>query len=112
MTQYFTMINNTDTISSWRSKGLSNESIKPPTTFDNSLAPSLNYCGNKIRVKCARSCLKESNKISYTHGKIVNIYIVYELSASTSHTSDPTIKNCLFGAVTLTKNEDIERYGY
>ena len=39
---------------------------------------------------------------------MVNIYIVYELGASSSHTSDPTIKNCLFGAVTLTKNIDIQ----
>ena len=44
--------------------------------------------------------------------KIVNIYVVYELAASSSHTSDPTIKNCLFGAVTLTKNADIEKYKY
>ena len=110
--RYFTMITNTDYISSWKSKGLSAESIKPPTTSDNSLAPSLDYYGNKIRVKFARSCLKQSNKILYTHEKIVNIYIVYELGASTSHISDPTIKNCLFGAVTLTKNADIEKYKY
>ena len=44
--------------------------------------------------------------------KIVNIYIVYELGASTCHSSDLTIKNCLFGAVTLTKNADIEKYKY
>ena len=43
---------------------------------------------------------------------MVNIYIVYELSASTSNDDDPTLKNCLFGAVTLTKNADIEKYGY
>ena len=43
---------------------------------------------------------------------MVNIYIVYELSASTSHIDDPTLKNCLFGAVTLTKNADIDKYGY
>ena len=42
----------------------------------------------------------------------MNIYIVYELGASSSHDSDPTIKKCLFGAVTLTKNEDIEKYKY
>ena len=47
----------------------------------------------------------------YTN-KIVNIYIAYELAASSSHTSDPTIKKCLFGAVTLTKNADIEKYNY
>ena len=58
------------------------------------------------------SYLKQSKKISYTHGKIVNIYIVYELGASSSHVNDATLKNCLFGAVTLTKNADIDRYGY
>ena len=34
------------------------------------------------------------------------------MAASSSHGGDPTIKNCLFGAVTLTKNPDIERYKY
>ena len=53
-------------------------------------------------LKFTGSCLKQSSDI-LTHKKIVNIYIVYELVASSSHTSDPTIKNCLFGAVTLTK---------
>ena len=58
-----------------------------------------------------RSCLKQSN-ITFTHGKIVNIYIVYELRASSSHISDPTLKNCLFGTVTLTKSADIDKYKY
>ena len=42
---------------------------------------------------------------------IVSIYIVYELGASNSHNNDPTLKNCLFGTVTLTKNADIDKYG-
>ena len=29
-----------------------------------------------------------------------------------SNGSDPTLKNCLFGAVTLTKNADIDKYRY
>ena len=58
-----------------------------------------------------RSCLKQSDHI-FTHHKIVNIYIVYELAASSSHTNDPALKNCLFGAVTLSKNADIEKYKY
>ena len=109
MRKYFklnSVVGVTDYVLSWQSKRLSNESIKPPTTSDNSLTPALNYYGTKTRVKFTGSCLKQS-KISYTHGKVVNIYIVYELAASSSHTSDPTIKNCLFGAVTLTKNADI-----
>ena len=54
---------------------------------------------------------KQSDHI-FTHKKVVNIYIVYESAASSSHDSDPTIKNCLFGAVTLTKNADIKKYKY
>ena len=55
---------------------------------------------------------KTTKEYIYKHGKIVNIYIVYSLVGSSSNYSDPTIKNCLFGAVTLTKNADIEKYGY
>ena len=111
MYRYFKMITNTDYISSWKSKGLSAESIKPPTTSDNSLTPALNYYVTKTKVKFTGSCLKQL-KVSYIHGKVVNIYIVYELGASSSHINDPTLKNCLFGAATLTKNADIDKYGY
>ena len=34
------------------------------------------------------------------------------MGGSSSHNNDPTLKNCLFGAVTLTKNADIDKYGY
>ena len=39
-----------DYVLTWQSKGLSDESIKPPTTSDNSLNPELNYYGTKTRV--------------------------------------------------------------
>ena len=97
-----------DHVLSWQSKGISNESIKPPTTSDNI---KLDYYGTKIRLHFTKSCLRQSNSV-YTHGKVVNIYIVYELAASSSHDSDPTLKNCLFVAVNLTKNADIEKYKY
>ena len=42
----------------------------------------------------------------YTHGIIVNIYVVFELRVSSS--DDATLKNSLFGAVSLTKNADID----
>ena len=108
------IINVTNYILSWKSKGLSDETIKSPTTSDNSLAPTINYCYNtdKTRVTFAGSCLKQSNKLTYTHRTIVNIYIVYELGVSGSKNSDPTLKNCLFGAVTLTKNTDIDKDEY
>ena len=98
-------ITNTDYVSSWKAKVLSAKSIKPPTTSDNSLTPELNYHGTKTQVKFNGSCLQQS-KISYTHQKVVNVFIVYELGVSGSHNNDRTLKNCLFGAVTLTK------YGY
>ena len=34
------------------------------------------------------------------------------MGASSSHNNDPTLKNCLFCAVTLTKNADIDKYGH
>ena len=71
----------------------------------------IDYLCAKIRVKLNGSILRQP-KISYTHGKIVNIYIVYELGASSSQSDDSTLENCLFGAVTLTKNADIDNYGY
>ena len=50
----------------------------------------------------------QSNKLTYSYGNRVNVYIVYELGASGSNNDDPTKKNCLLGAVTLTKNADIK----
>ena len=31
---------------------------------------------------------------------------------TSKHNNDPTLKNCLLGAVTLTRNADIDKYGY
>ena len=42
----------------------------------------------------------------------IKIYIVYELGASSSYSDDSALKNSLFGAVKLTKNADIDKYGY
>ena len=51
MYRYFKKICNTEHIPSWKSKGLSDEVIKPPNKPLNSLARALSYIGNKIRVK-------------------------------------------------------------
>ena len=56
---------NTAYVSSWKSKGLSAETIKPPATSDNSLTPALSYYGTKTRVKFNGSCLQQP-KVSYT----------------------------------------------
>ena len=67
--------------------------------------------GTEKRVRFSGSCVKQ-DKITYNHGKIVNIYIVYEINKNGNTSSDPTLENCLFGAVSLTKNANIDRYQY
>ena len=113
--RYFKVVTGTNYISSLQLimfKGLSAEGIKPPITSDNSLTPELNYYDDfTVREKFSRSCLKQP-KFTYTHKTKVNIYFVSELVASTSNNNDPTLKNYLFRAVTLTKNTDIDKYGY
>ena len=54
MSKYFklsSVVGVIDRVLSWQSKGLSNESIKPPTTSNNSLNPKLSYYDTKIRVQ-------------------------------------------------------------
>ena len=87
------------------------ERINSMTVSKYSVTPFLDYYGTKTRVEFSGSCLKQ-DKIMYTHGKLVNIYIVYEVSKSINISYHPTLENCLFGAVSLTKNADIDKYGY
>ena len=110
--RYFRLIANKKYISSWKSKGLSDETITPYATSDNSLTPWIDYYSAKIRLKFNKSCLKQSNNLTYDYEHKVNVYNVYELGASSSNDSAPTLKKYLCGAVTLTRNADIENYGY
>ena len=102
MHRYF-KITNEKYISSLKSKGLSDETITPYATSDNTLTPLIHHYGTRIRLKFSKSCLKQPNKLTYDYGHRVNVYIVHELGASVSNDNDPTLKNCLFGAVILTK---------
>ena len=60
----------------------------------------------------------KQDKVTFNHGKIVNIYIVYEvikiaiISKPGSNDIYPTLQNALFGAVKLTKNADVDKCGY
>ena len=93
-------------ITEWKSKGL-NDVIKSP---DNSLAPALVSTYKGMYPKFKGSCLKQ-DKIAFNHGKIVNIYIVYDLESNLNN-FDPVLENFLFGAVKLTKNNDIDKCKY
>ena len=72
----------------------------------------IDHYGSRVRLKFDKGCLKLPNNLTYHYESKVNIYIVYELGGSSCNDSDPTVKNCLFRAVILTKNTDIEKYGY
>ena len=86
---------------------MSDESSKPPS--NKMLNPSLDYVGTKTSVKLNGNCLKQE-KITFNHGKILNIYIVYEIERSVNISSYTTLENCLFGAVKFTKHVNVDLY--
>ena len=57
VSRYFKAIANTDYVSSWKSEGLTSETITPSTTLENYLTPALSYYGTKTRVKFTGSYL-------------------------------------------------------
>ena len=75
----FKKIANSNHISAWKCNGLSNEIVKHPVTFNNSLAPAVNYISTKTQVKFDDSCLKQ-DKVTFIHKKVENIFLVYEIN--------------------------------
>ena len=73
---------------------MSDKSVKPPSMSNKMLNPLVNHVGTKARVKFNGDCLKQE-KISFDHGKIVNIYIVYKINKNFIVSSYPTLENCL-----------------
>ena len=90
---------------------MSDERINSITASNYSITPELSYYGSKIRVKFNGSCLKQ-DKITYNHGMIGKIYVVYEINKNCNISSYPTLENCSSGAATLTINNDIDEYKY
>ena len=107
--KYFTL--NSSWITKWKSKGLSNKSVEVVSTSSNTLTPSVNYYGEKARLKFTGSILKQKI-VKYSHKKVVNLYVVYEITNFHGIDNYPTLTNALFGAVKLTKNADIDKYKY
>ena len=77
MQKYFKLASdNPSMILSWKYKGLSDESIKPPTTSNRLLNPTLNFVGSKARIKFRGDCLKQE-KITYTYGIFYNFFLLH-----------------------------------
>ena len=90
---------------------MSDERFDSITAPNYKITPELSFYGTKTRVEFNGSCLKQ-DKITLNHGTIINIYIFYEISKNYNISSYPALENCLFGAVSLTKNADIDQYKY
>ena len=71
MCKYFERVG--DEISSWKSKGLSNEKISYVTASDGRVS-KLVYDNVRMKAKFKGDLLKQ-NKVPYNHGPTVNIYI-------------------------------------
>ena len=99
-----------NTIAECESKGLSNETIKPPFTANRSLSPKLVWINNStIKLELKESSLKQNKVVA----NIVNLFIVFEIDRwSQDLNSELTLKDCLFGAVKLTENADPDIYSY
>ena len=90
---------------------MSDESIKPPSAYNKILNPSVNYVITKARVELNGDCIKQ-DKISFDHGTVVKVYILYEINRNVNISSYSTLENSLFGAVKLTKHVNIDQYKY
>ena len=62
--KYFTL--NSNWITKWKSKGLPNESLENVSTTRNTLTPSVNYYGDKIRLSFTGSVLQQKT-VTYSH---------------------------------------------
>ena len=66
--EYFTLNNNW--IKKWKSKGLSNQSLEVVSTSDNNLTPSVNYYGDKVRLRFTGSVLQQKT-VTYNQKKVI-----------------------------------------
>ena len=90
---------------------MANENITAPNTSDYKLNREFRLFGNKAKGELNGSCFKQ-DKTTYDHVKILNIYIVYEISKNINISDYPTLEKPLFGVVSLTKISDIDKYKY
>ena len=95
----------------WKSKDLSDEKLDFITASNYKITPELSFYCSKAKVELNGSCLKQ-DRVTYNHGTIVNIYIVYEIDQNCSISSYLTLENCLFGDVTLINRIDIDKYKF
>ena len=93
-------------VSSWKSTGIRNDSNNTELFSVNDSSnnsPALLNQNNRLGVTFNGNYMKQS-KLGFSHGTVVNIYIVYELKNRSVNNSDFTVLNGLFGAIKITKD--------
>ena len=112
MSEYFKRVVNSVYILEWKSKWLSDESIKSGSEPNNFLNLKLSCYGNKMGLIFSGSCLKQ-DRITHDHVKVVNSYIVYEINKNFNISSYPTLENLVYLVLLVwLKNIHIDKYKY
>ena len=97
----------TTQIYSWKSNGMSEESIENITKSDSNFAPNFVDHHSLPDINFNGHCLIKNN-ISILK-KVINIYISYTLGLQLRNfITTFTLSNCLCGSVKLTKNTDLD----
>ena len=106
--KYFTGTTRTE---SWKSNGMSEESIENITKSGSNFA-SISVDHHVLPGKKFNGHCLIKNNISIPK-KVINLYILYTLGHQLRNlNTDFTLDNCLFGSVKLTKNADLDKYEY
>ena len=69
-------------------------SIKVVSETDNTLTPSINQFRDKAILKLTGSVLQQKT-VTYSHKKVVNLYMVYETTNFHDTNNYPTLTNAL-----------------
>ena len=91
--KYFTL--SSSKIRKWSSKGLSNESLEVVSISDNTLTASINYYGDKAKLRFTGSLLQQKI-VTYSYKKVVNLYVVYKITNFLGIDSYARLANALF----------------
>ena len=79
---------------------VNNSNNNSPTLLNKNSRLGVTFNGNYIK----------QNKLGYAYGKIVNLYIIYELKNRRVDSLDFTVQTGLFGSVKITKNANTSHY--
>ena len=96
---------NGEAIHTWLSTGIHNDS-NDTDLFSCLMILTLLNKTNRLGVNFNGNYMKQ-NRLDYAHGKIVNLYIVYESKNRRIDNPDFTVQNGLFGAVQVAEEKKV-----